>query len=234
MYGSNRKISRAAAAAFENGRPFTRSNTRVRSGSFLNQAKDEWFPYWILELHGSSIARYPLDGSWHQDGEVRHCGWLHTQVTKDRLNALSGVSAYTAMGYCWLNKKPWIGGPKEWSPKEGSPPEKVSRRVHKAREFAVRWVAGHALSLRYPQLRQRQYEPIFCHHVEMQWGTVEMLYRPWAKKPGGEFMLGRRKDQRIYFPCWKDFPDAVERVNAEMAPDLMKLARAAAEILEEK
>lgn len=60
-----------------------------------------------LFLHGNAIARFNSDGNL----EITNAGWA-TKTTKERLNALPGVSIYQKAGQWYLNGEPWNG---EWT-----------------------------------------------------------------------------------------------------------------------
>lgn len=56
-----------------------------------------------LYLHGNKIAEWRKDGLW-----ITHAGW-HSNTTKERLNALPGVSI-SQRNYEWfLNGVEWTG-----------------------------------------------------------------------------------------------------------------------------
>ena len=95
MRRNPRKISEQAAQALMDGERFKSGNTKV-SGSGEK---------WGLYLHGHKIAEYHAD-----DGVL----WIttagySTMTTKERLNALPGVSVHTAKGQLHLNGAPWDG-----------------------------------------------------------------------------------------------------------------------------
>ena len=90
-----RQISEQAAQALMDGERFKSGNTKV-SGSGEK---------WGLYLHGHKIAEYHAD-----DGVL----WIttagySTMTTKERLNALPGVSVHTAKKQLHLNGAPWDG-----------------------------------------------------------------------------------------------------------------------------
>lgn len=88
-----RKITAKALAAFQAGRDFTSSNTSVKV------YPDGVFMY----LFGNAIAhRDTGDGRLF----VRTAGWDST-TTKERLNALPGVSVWHHRKVLHLNGKPW-------------------------------------------------------------------------------------------------------------------------------
>ncbi len=90
-----RKISEQAAQALLDGKRFKSGNTKV-SGSGEK---------WGLYLHGHKIAEYHAD-----DGVlfITTAGYS-TMTTKERLNALPGVSVHTAKRQLHLNGEPWDG-----------------------------------------------------------------------------------------------------------------------------
>ena len=83
-----RQITREAAAAFEAGQPFKKSNTEVVVGN----------DYVVMYLHGNAIAK--LHGGC--DLEVTLAGW-GTPTTRERLNGLNGVSANQHKGEQYIN-----------------------------------------------------------------------------------------------------------------------------------
>jgi hypothetical protein len=58
-----------------------------------------------IYLHGNKIAEWRETGVY-----ITNCGWF-TNTTKDRLNALRGVSIKQIKGAWYLNGKEWNG---EW------------------------------------------------------------------------------------------------------------------------
>jgi len=91
-----RKISIDASEAFVNGTPFKRDNTAVvvmTSGTVQ------------LFLFDNCIAQ-KVKNEMH----ITTAGW-ETVTTKDRLNALPGVSIYQKDHQWYLNDLPWDG---EW------------------------------------------------------------------------------------------------------------------------
>jgi len=86
-----RKITNEIVLAFNNNETLKRSNTETNGTAI-------W-------LHGNKIAE-KRDGSlW-----ISNAGWF-TKTTKERLNALYGVSIQQKKGQWFLNSKPWSG---EW------------------------------------------------------------------------------------------------------------------------
>ena len=91
-----KKITRDAINAFEQGTPFSRSNTTVTVKPNVT----------VLSLHGNEIAyRY-------NDPEktlmITNAGW-QTNTTKERLNGISGVNIRQRNFKWFLNDKPWDG-----------------------------------------------------------------------------------------------------------------------------
>lgn len=93
MYG--KKIGVDAARAFNNARPFKRSNTEVVVLPNVT----------ILKLFGNRIAYKYNDPD--RTLSVTTCGW-HTRTTLDRLRAI-GVQVSTIQHQLHLNGRPWDG-----------------------------------------------------------------------------------------------------------------------------
>ena len=91
----NRKISQAGAMALESKRNLHQSNTSVEIDSDGE---------WILKLHGNAISRIADNG----DLFVTTAGW-NTPTTRERLNALNGVSVHQKNYQLYLNDKEWDG-----------------------------------------------------------------------------------------------------------------------------
>ena len=89
-----RKISIDAAEAFVNGTPFKRSNTEVKALAYGGAQ---------LFLFDNMIAQR-VHGELH----ITAANW-ETVTTKDRLNALPGVSIYQKEHQWYLNDLPWDG-----------------------------------------------------------------------------------------------------------------------------
>lgn len=89
-----RKITVLATKAFLTNTPFKYSNTEVR-------ISDSWAQ---LMLHGNPIAQLSIGGKL----QISNCGWF-SNTTKERLNALPGVSIYQKKGVWYLNGKEWDG-----------------------------------------------------------------------------------------------------------------------------
>lgn len=101
-----RKITQQAIVAFLNSTRFERGNTRVVIGMLPDSTGAD------LYLHGNLIARMDDTGL-----NVSSGGW-QSATTKERLNALPGVSV-SQKNYVWyLNGYPWDGSytnVKEWN-----------------------------------------------------------------------------------------------------------------------
>ena len=89
-----RKITQMVSNAFENKRPFASGNSSV-----IVDYKGDTFLY----LHGNLIAQN-IKGTLY----VTNAGYF-TNVTKERLNGLYGVSVYQKKGIWYLNGKEWNG-----------------------------------------------------------------------------------------------------------------------------
>lgn len=92
-----RKITTDAVNAFMSARPFFRDNTMV-----LVDSENVG-----LSLHGNTIARRAVGSN---TVEVTNAGWF-TNTTKERLNAIPGVSVCQRKGVWFLNGEEWDG---EW------------------------------------------------------------------------------------------------------------------------
>lgn len=100
-----RKITAKSIDAFLAGQPFSSGNMSVQIRPW-QQGTGDWV---ILQLHGNPIARYPVG----RPGELQICdGNWQTVTTKDRLNALPGVSVHQKAGVWYLNGQEWDG---EWT-----------------------------------------------------------------------------------------------------------------------
>ena len=85
-----RKITEHAVNAFENGGKCSEGNMSVHDG--------------LMYLHGNLIAQYNDQGKL----EISNCGWF-SPTTKERLNALKGVSIEQKDFKWFLNGKLWDG-----------------------------------------------------------------------------------------------------------------------------
>lgn len=92
-----RKITKDAVTAFLSFKPFCRDNTEVRLVP----------PHVRLYLHGHLIAHMDASGLLR----VTNAGYF-TNVTKERLNGLPGVSIHQRKGVWYLNGEEWDG---EWT-----------------------------------------------------------------------------------------------------------------------
>lgn len=90
-----RKVTAQVVAAFLAGNSRTIANTSTNGD--------------VLSLHGNPIAS-KLNHGTRLEGEllVTLAGW-DTPTTRERLNALPGVSVHRAKGQTYLNGKPWDG-----------------------------------------------------------------------------------------------------------------------------
>ena len=91
-----RSITAEAINAFNNHLPFKKGNTEVVVSWNVT----------TLKLHGNSIAFKYYDVK--QTLLITNCGW-QTNTTKERLNAIDGVSIYQRLGKWFLNGKEWDG-----------------------------------------------------------------------------------------------------------------------------
>ena len=87
--GDMRKITRGVTTAFLNRVPKTMGNTHTDGTA--------------LYLHGNKIAEYREDELY-----ITSAGW-ETNTTKERLNALPGVSITQKNWNWYLNSEPWNG-----------------------------------------------------------------------------------------------------------------------------
>ena len=86
----SKQVSQYAAQALQNGGRYSNGkNTKVADGR--------------LTLFGNCIAE-----AMGQRTLIRNKGWF-TQTTRDRLNAISGVSIVQKRGEWFLNGQPWDG-----------------------------------------------------------------------------------------------------------------------------
>ena len=90
-----RKITRLAIDAFMSATPFKLSNTEVVVGDNITD----------LVLHGNIIAT-KFNGS--RNIFITNAGW-ETNVTKERLNGIPGVSIYQKNFQWFLNGVLWDG-----------------------------------------------------------------------------------------------------------------------------
>lgn len=90
-----RKITTESVNAFMSARPFSKANMTVEL-SPLGQVV-------VMKLHGNAIARRDIGSNVI---EVTSAGW-ESNTTKERLNALPGVSVYQKNFVWFLNGKEW-------------------------------------------------------------------------------------------------------------------------------
>lgn len=96
-----RKVTNNAVNAFLAGRNFSEGNTTVC----------DYNSYTVLLLHGNKIAELEYSGAgkdFKRTLLIRNCGWF-SNTTKERLNALPGVSISQKKGIWYLNGKEWNG-----------------------------------------------------------------------------------------------------------------------------
>jgi predicted ATP-binding protein involved in virulence len=92
-----RKITEKAVSAFMSDFTFNEANTTVSLG--VNSDGKHTF----LQLHGNTIAK-KVNGKLF----ITNCGWF-TNTTKERLNAIPGVSICQKKGNWYLNGNLWDG-----------------------------------------------------------------------------------------------------------------------------
>lgn len=92
-----RKITEESVDAFMNARKFKKANMEVEVLPNVT----------ILKLHGNEIAYRYNDPE--RTLSITNCGW-ETTTTKERLNALEGVSIHQKNWQWYLNDKQWDGG----------------------------------------------------------------------------------------------------------------------------
>jgi len=92
-----RKITKDIIEAFENGINYKLGNSEVCTLPGGSDVK--------MYLHGHLIAKKDINGL-----SITNCGYF-TNVTKERLNGISGVSISQEKGVWYLNGKTWDG---EW------------------------------------------------------------------------------------------------------------------------
>ena len=95
-----RKISLTMANAFINKKNKKSGNTEV----IVNKLGEQT----TLYLHQHPIAYYGVQGLY-----IRSAGW-ETPTTKERLNALPGVSIQQKQGQWYLNGEKWLNT-SEWT-----------------------------------------------------------------------------------------------------------------------
>ena len=91
-----RKITRESVNAFMNAQPFNRQNMQVEVLPNVT----------ILKLHGNKIAYRYNDPQ--RTLSITNAGW-QSNTTKERLNAIDGVSINQKNWIWYLNGKEWDG-----------------------------------------------------------------------------------------------------------------------------
>ena len=91
-----RQITKDSINAFMNAKKFNRQNMQVEVLPNVT----------ILKLHGNSIAYRYNDPK--RTLSIDSCGWF-TPTTKERLNALEGVSIQQKAFKWYLNEEEWDG-----------------------------------------------------------------------------------------------------------------------------
>ena len=92
-----RKITEESVDAFLNAKKFKKANMEVEVLPNVT----------ILKLHGNKIAYMYNDPE--RTLSITNCGW-ETTTTKERLNAIPGVSIFQKNWQWYLNDKQWDGG----------------------------------------------------------------------------------------------------------------------------
>lgn len=92
-----RQITKDSINAFYNKTNFKKSNTEV----FYSKNQETSY----LNLHGNTIAVYK---HFNNSLLISSCGWK-TNTTKERLNALKGVTIQQKNFVWYLNGKEWNG-----------------------------------------------------------------------------------------------------------------------------
>ncbi len=90
-----RKITAEACRAFESGQNYKKDNTKV-----INYTNDKTKMY----LHGNAIALRSICGATY----IKNAGYK-TNVTKERLNGLTGVHIQQKDFVWYLNGEEWNG-----------------------------------------------------------------------------------------------------------------------------
>jgi len=106
-----KKITEAATQNFVFGRPWCQGNTCVTVDPEAGTT--------VLSLHGHAIAKIVPGDAYPHSPElyIRSAGWW-TNTTKERLNGLPGVHAYTDRKVPHLNGQPWPNH-ENWTRVEG-------------------------------------------------------------------------------------------------------------------
>jgi len=90
------KITKETVEHFYNAKEFKKANMQIEVLPNVT----------IMKLHGNAIAY--LYNDVKRTLSITNCGW-QTVTTKDRLNALKGVSIYQKNFVWYLNDKEWDG-----------------------------------------------------------------------------------------------------------------------------
>ena len=93
-----RKITQEAVNAFLNAQKFNKANMTIEVLPNVT----------IMKLHDNPIAYKYNDPE--RTLSITNCGWF-SNTTKERLNAIPGVSIQQKQGVWLLNGKPWDGKP---------------------------------------------------------------------------------------------------------------------------
>lgn len=102
-----RKITQESVNAFMNAQPFKKANMEVKI-----IATEKGVPCLIhLNLHGNTIAVRHVNKRTEKL-QITNCGW-ESNTTKERLNALPGVSINQRNFVWYLNGEEWDGSLKE-------------------------------------------------------------------------------------------------------------------------
>lgn len=91
-----RKITQETVNAFNAATPFKKANMEVEVLPNVT----------IMKLHGNAIAYRYNDPQ--RTLSITNCGW-QTPTTKERLNAIEGVSIHQSNFVWYLNGKEWNG-----------------------------------------------------------------------------------------------------------------------------
>lgn len=91
-----RQITKKAIQAFNNSEPFKLDNTEIEVLPNVT----------IMKLHNNPIAYRYNDPE--RTLSITNCGW-ESNTTKERLNAIEGVSIYQKNWVWYLNDQPWDG-----------------------------------------------------------------------------------------------------------------------------
>lgn len=101
-----RTISKQVASAFNNGYSFNSQNTKVELFAEYSFNNKTFYDARVLKLHGNVIAVYNSKHGLY----ITNCGYF-TNVTKDRLNCINGVTISQSKGKWYLNGNEWDGTP---------------------------------------------------------------------------------------------------------------------------